>query len=283
MRLTTWILSCVLVVLTGCASLPHDSGLEVRQVKPIGRQEPWQNRTIRRDAFSPDGVAIMYIRFPEPLPSYWQQELVDTARVYEVIEGDRKIPRTLEREVFRAGLIAENGAIQIYDAMVDRDGKGLIVLIPLSEVPNLPGKHPLILSSDGKWAMTSLGKRVVFPSGFDPKALPKDFFEVNRSPLLQVVKLNPMTNEHARVALFDQLAAWGYPFHWRDLNGRFLAQSRADLDGVLTFTSLDGVTDRLISCTGVKVDPLFLKMLPWVGAFYAYQVGSALIKEDCLK
>lgn len=283
MRLTLWILSVLLMALGGCASFRQDSGLNVRTVEATGRQEPWQNRVLNRDAFSPEGVAMMYFRFPEPLPSYWQQELVDTARVYQVVEEDRKIPRPLVREVFRAVLIAGDRTIQLRDALVDRDGKGLIVLIPLIDVPKLPGKYPLILSSDGKWGMTSLGKRVEFPSGFDPKALPKDFFEVNRSPLLQVVKLNPTTNEHARQAVLDMLAAWEYPFHWRDQEGRYLAQSRADLDGVLVFTSLEGVFDRIISCTGVKVDFTIIKTLPWVALQYGYQVGRAFIKEDCLK
>ncbi len=285
MRFARVILALVVVWLTGCASsLPRDSGFEVRTVEATGRQEPLQNRVLDADVFVPEGVAYMYFKLPQPLPDYWKQEFVDAARSYEVVEGGRKVRRPLIREVFRVIVFLEHEETQLYQARVDREVKGFDVFFPLAvDTRRFAGKSILILSSDGKWGMTTLGKRVEFPKGFSPKELPADFFVTNRSPVMQVVRLDPINNEHARLALDSMLHGFTYVFRLRGHNGRYLGKSRQDVETVITFTSLDGVSDRLLSCTSLKLSPGMETVLPLVGALYAYQAVSALTKEDCLK
>ncbi len=285
MRFTRVLLTLVVVWLTGCAaSLPRDSGFEVRAVEAIGRQEPWQNRALDASAFAPEGVWYMYFKLPAPLPSYWQQEFVDAARSYEIVEGGRKVRQPLIREVFRVVVFLEPGKTELYQAHVDRGAKGFDVFFPLSvDARRFARKSILILSSDGKWGMTTLGKRVEFPKGFNPKELPADFFVTNRSPVMQVVRLDPINNEHARLALDGMLHSFTYTFGLREQNGRYLGKSRQDVEAVMAFTSLDGVSDRLISCTSLKLSPGMEAALPVIGALYAYQAVSALTKEDCLK
>lgn len=284
MSFTRVILALVLVWLAGCSSLPRDSGFEVRTVETIGRQEPWQNRVLDRDVFVPEGVAYMYFRLPTPIPDYWKQEFVDMARSYEVMEGGRKVRRPFIREVFRVVVFLEAGETELYQALVDREVKGFDVFFPLSvDTRRFAGKSILVLSSDGKWGMTTLGKRVEFPKGFNPKELPTDFFVTNRSPVMQVVRLDPKNNEHARLALDNMLQSFMYPFGLRGKNERYLGKSREDVEAIMAFTSLDGVSDRLISCTSLKLSPGMEAALPVVGALYAYQAVSALAKEDCLK
>ncbi|MFA9262502.1 MAG: hypothetical protein ACEQSB_04080 [Undibacterium sp.] len=59
-----------LAVLAGCSSLPRDSGYEPRTVEATGRQEPWQNMSINLSPFKPEGVAVVYVKLPQPLPQH---------------------------------------------------------------------------------------------------------------------------------------------------------------------------------------------------------------------
>ena len=282
MRRVLWILILATMWLGGCASLPRDSGFEVRQAESMGRQEPWQNRAINRAVFSPEGVAVIYIRLPQPIPSYWKQELVDPARVYETAEAGRKVRRTLVREVFRAIVMSQGREVQMYDAVVDREGRGFLVFAPLQMADALPGQATLILSSDGKWGMTSLGERVEFPKGFDPKELPQDYFVRHRSPITQVIRLEPKRDEYALRVLNDLVQSFPKPFWLRGKDERYWG--RPDVADVLgQFTSLEGVADKLLSCTSLKAGPATAAALPLVGVLYGIQVAQALGKDDCLK
>jgi hypothetical protein len=60
--------SLTLAFLAGCSSPPRESGYEVRMVRATERQEPWQNRAIHLAPFSPAGVAVVYVKLPQPLP-----------------------------------------------------------------------------------------------------------------------------------------------------------------------------------------------------------------------
>lgn len=280
MRLTTWILSLALMVLTGCASLPQDSGFEVQAVKPMGRQDPYQNRTINRAPFSPEGVALIYVRLPQPIPSYWKQELVDTARVYETSEAGRKVRRPLVREVFRA-VVVGNGATQTYDAVVDGDDRGirgLMVFAPLAEADQLLGQSLLILSSDGKWGMTTLGVRVEFERGFTPDQLGT----VPASRITQVIRLEPKRDEYARRVLETIARAFPKPFWLRGRDEAYLGKNDV-VDVLAEFTSVEGVADRLLSCTSLKLGPATAAALPLVAALYVLQAGRAFAVDDCLK
>jgi hypothetical protein len=278
------ILLAVLAValLAGCSSLPRESGFQVRTAEPTGRQEPWQNRAIHRDVFDPAGVALAYVRLPQPIPAKWKKEFVDPDRTYEVQDGRRKVPTPLIREVFRAVVIYGPGETQVYDAVVDRDVKGFMVLIPLADAQRIQGKPLYILSSDGKWGMTVLGKLVEFDKGFAPNRLPAGFFAEHPSTVTQVIRLNPIDNEHARQALEGVAAAFPVRFFLRDQGGAYVGT--ADIATVLAeFTSVEGVPDRLISCTSLKLGPGSASALPLIGAVYGIQAGIALAKEDCKK
>lgn len=282
MRFTTLLLSWwAIVLLAGCSSLPRNSGFEVRQAEPVGRQEPWQNRAIRRDVFAPEGVALMYVKMPQPIPTSWRQEFVDSARVYEVTEAGRKVRRSLVREVFRA-IVIGNGATQTYDAVVDREGRGFLVFAPLTVAETLHGQSLLILSSDGKWGMTSLGQRVEFPTSFDPKVLPADFFVQHRSPITQVVRLEPKQDEYAYRILNSLIRSFPQPFWLRGKNDAYLGKTDV-VDVLGAFTSLEGMADKVLSCTSLKIGPATFTALPIVATLYGAQVVQALSQDDCLK
>jgi|GEM_PF-3573910 len=278
MRFVSLALAVSLAFLAGCSSLPRDSGFEVRKVEAIGRQEPWQNRAISRDVFRPEGVALVYVRLPEPLPEKWKKEFVDPHRTYEVQEGRRKVPKPLVREVFRAVAIYGPGNAKIYDAIVDQGVKGFRVLVPVSDMRHIEGKSLYILSSDGKWGMTTLGSLLEFEKGFAPDRVPAE----PSSRVTQVVHLQPGANEHALRALLGIAHSFPQPFWLRGKDEAYLG--KPDIVTVLTeFTSVEGVPDRLISCTSLKLGPGTAAALPIVAALYGYQAVSALAKEDCLK
>ncbi len=271
-----------LAFLAGCSSLPRDSGYEVRTVQAEGRQEPWQNRSLSREVFTAEGVAAVYVKLPQPLPVKWSKEFVDPDRTYEVREGNRKIRRPLVREVFRAAALYGPGQTVIYDAVVDRRVQGFTVFIPLSDMERIRGRSLLILSSDGKWGMTTKGQLVEFEKGFAPDRLPTRFFAEHPSLVTQVIRLDPIENEHARQALDGVAAAFPVRFFLRDKGGAYVGTT--DIATVLAeFTSVEGVPDRLISCTSLKLGPGSASALPLVGAFYGIQAGIALAKEDCKK
>ena len=276
------LLGLALAFLAGCSSLPRDSGYEVRTVQAEGRQEPWQNRSLSREAFSPEGVAAVYVKLPQPVPTKWSKEFVDTDRTYEVVEGGRRLRKPLVREVFRAAVVYGPGQTVIYDAVVDRRVQGFTVFIPLADVQRIRGKSLIILSSDGKWGMTVLGKLVEFEKGFAPDRLPAGFFAEHPSTVTQVIRLNPIDNEHARQALDGVASAFPVRFFLRDQGGAYVGTT--DIATVLAeFTSVEGVPDRLISCTSLKLGPGSASALPLIGAVYGIQAGIALAKEDCKK
>ncbi len=274
--------SMALTFLAGCSSLPRESGYEVRTVQAEGRQEPWQNRAIRREVFSPGGVAVVYVRLPQPIPDRWKKEFVDPARTYEVRDGQRKVRKPLFREVFRAIAFMDAGETQTYDAVLDREVRGFSVFVPLTDAERIRGKSLLILSSDGKWGMTVLGVLVEFEKGLAPDRLPIGFFTTHPSTVTQVIRLDPIDNEHARLALDGVAAAFPVQFSLRDKNGSYVGKS--DIATVLAeFTSVDGVADRLISCTSLKLGLESASALPIVATLYSYQAVRAVVKEDCLK
>lgn len=272
----------VMLLLGGCSSLPRDSGFEVKNVTAVGRQEPWQNRAISREVFTPDGVAAVYIALPEPLPEYWRKELVDPARTYEVKDGSRKMRKPLIRQVFRAPVLYGPGQTVTYDAVVDRAVRGFTVFVPLADAKRVQGQSLLILSSGGKWGMTVHGERVEFEKGFDPDRLPVNFFSEHPSSVKQVIRLNPVENEHARLTLEGLATLFPVRFFLRGRDGAYVGTT--DITTVLAeFTSVDGVPDRLISCTSLKLGTGLAAALPVVGGMYAIQAGRALAKDDCLQ
>ncbi len=281
MRFVSLALMSVLTVLVGCSSLPQDSGYRVRTVEPIGRQEPWQNRAINRDAFSPEGLAVVYVGLPQPVPERWQKEFLDPARVYKVRSGSRDVPKPLIREVFRAVALVGPGEIRTYDAVIDQKQKvgGFSVLVPIAEADRVRGKPLYILSSGGKWGMTTRGAFVEFEQGFAPAQLTPEFIRDHPSLVAQVIRLNP-ANEHARITLDRLIHSFPQPFWLRGRDGSYLG--KPDVVTVLTeFTSVEGVPDRLISCTNLKVGPSSAAAAPLIAVLYGYQAALALGKEDC--
>jgi hypothetical protein len=270
------------LLLGGCSTLPRDSGFEVRTVVAEGRQEPWQNRSISREVFSPQGVAAVYVTLPQPVPTRWSREFVDPARTYEVRDGIRKVRRPLIRAVFRAAVFYGPGQTVIYDAVVDQLVQGFTVFIPLADAERVRGKPLLILSSDGKWGMTTTGTLVEFEKGFAPDRLSAGFFTDHPSAVTQVIRLNPIDNEHARQALEGVAATFPVRFFLRDRDGAYVGTS--DIATVLAeFTSVEDGADRLISCTSLKLGSGSAAALPVVAGLYAVQAGIALAKDDCLK
>ena len=279
---SVWLAGLTLVFLAGCSSLPRESGYEVKAVQVEGRQEPWQNRAISRDVFSPKGVAAVYVKLPQPTPDKWKKEFVDSARTYEVKDGPRKVRKPLVREVFRAVALYGPGETVIYDAVVDPAAQGLMVFVPLTDAERIRGKSLLILSSDSRWGMTVLGKLVEFEKGFAPDRLPTGFFQAHPSTVTQVIRLNPIENEHDRLTLNGVAAAFPVRFTLRDKNGAYVGKT--DVATVLAeFTSVEDVADRLISCTSLKLGPGSFAALPYVAAFYGLQAGVAIAKDDCMK
>lgn len=271
-----------LAVLAGCSSLPRDSGYEVRTVEATGRQEPWQNMSINFGPFKPEGVTVVYVKLPQPLPQHWKEEFVDNARTYEVRVGQRRLRKPVVREVFRAVVVGSSGKVQTYDAVVDEQLRGLSVYVPVDKVEVVRGQSLLILSSDGKWGMTIRGEKVEFKKGFAPDQLPAEFFRNHPSTVMQVIRLNPNTDEFARAMLDDLVRRFPKPFSVDGRPDEYLGKT--DVSIVFSeFTSLEGIPDQLISCTSLKLVPGSTALLPITSVLYGYQAVRALSMEDCKK
>ncbi len=280
MKLTVMLASLALACLAGCSSLPHHSGFKVRTVEATGRQEPWQNNAINLAPFSPQGVALVYVALPQPIPNFWRQEFSDSARVYEMNEGGRKVSRILTREVFRAVAVGD-GQAKTYDAVYDQSRGAFLVFAPLAEAEALPGRSLYILSSDGKWAMTVLGKQVMFDRGFAPDRLTPEFLATHRSVITQVIRLET-ANEHALGILDELVQSFPVPFAVRGRAEQY--RGKADVATILAqFTAVEHVADKLLSCTSFKLGSGTAALWPLVATLYGIQAGTALAKDDCLK
>ncbi|MFA9262503.1 MAG: hypothetical protein ACEQSB_04085 [Undibacterium sp.] len=202
--------------------------------------------------------------------------------MYEVRAGQRRLRKPVVREVFRAVVVGSSGKVQTYDAVIDEQVRGFSVYVPPAGMESVRGQPLLILSSDGRWGMTVRGEKVEFEKGFAPDRLPAEFFRNHPSTVMQVIRLNPNTDEFARSTLDDLVFRFPKPFAIDGRAGEY--RGKPDVATVFSeFTSLEGIPDRLISCTSLKLVPGSTALLPITGVLYGYQAVRALSMADCKK
>lgn len=274
------LLACVVLALTGCASLKQEAGFEVQPKTSVVaekvrvRQEPWHNVTLMGDIRQEKEIAIAVVNLPEPLPSLWQEELVDKGRTYAVKTSDGKQARKpLERVVFRAMAYTKDGQlVEMFDAVVTPAVNGLFILLPAERAEMLKAYQFVIVPSDATWLMTTQKEMVTLAEGQDLARLPVGFFAEHPSPLRQVIKTgatHPVFTDLAR-KFPNHFSVKGIPY-----------SGRPDADIVLAqFTSLDTTLDKVVSCGSFTVAPGMAVAGVAVSIVRNVWVVS---KRDCLK
>lgn len=286
MRVSALVISFLVTLLCGCSTLSRDSGYEVQTMAPVKRQEPWQNQALPADTVSHRGIAVVVVKWPNPLPNEWRSDFVDPARVYEVptntgngMNKKQTIARKpVVRFVFRAnvyrGTVYETTVpVVVADAPYD----SFHVLVPYEAGGILEGKHILILSSDGRWGMTAAGESVSL-KGLNLTHLPVDFFDqLQPSVVRNVLRLDALSEDGQRyIHKLDERFYRTY-----EVDGKTYLFMGDTLEVLARFSSLNGVSDRLVTCTSLKLGAHSLEPFAWV--MYGIQAGIVLAEDDCLR
>lgn len=269
----------IAVFLSGCASIGKKAGFEVTAKEPIGRQEPWHTMTLKGDISQVQALSVAYVALPDPVPTYWSEEFVDTHRVYEVsLSNDqngkqKKALKPLEKVVFRALRYTDGGEfIEMFDAVLNPSLSGFFVLLPSEG--NFVGSNLVIIPLDASWLMTVYGERVILPVS---KTLPAGFFQQHPSRITQVVRMDKK-DPHGQ-KFFSELEKLFDP-------GRFIINGvvysgRPDTKIVASrFTKVDNPIDRLVSCGTAPISPGMITVSLAIAAVHNVR---AMTKEDCMK
>lgn len=266
--------SIVIALLSGCASLETESGYQVQAKSASAiRQEPWHNVTIMGDIRSVETLAVAPFNLPEPFPIRWEEELLDEGRVYMAKQIDGKmVPKPLVRVVERALLYDEEGRLlELFDAVFFPDQMRFYVLLPSERAQALKGHQMVIVSSDGTWLMTGRKKIVKLPVGQDLQQLPSGFFREHPSELRQTFIL-----ERPDPILAD--LEWRFSERF-SVQGVAYSGQRDALTILSKWTSLNSVTDRVISCGTFTVAPGMMPVSVAISLARNVYVAS---RADCL-
>ena len=265
--------------LTGCASLEKSgsAGFQVQAEKDIihKRQEPWHNLTLVGDVRKAMTYQVVFVPLPNPLPLEWKQELVDKDRTYVVkmLDGTQ-IRKPLERVVFRAIVYQDEQYIEMFDALLNPSVTGFFVLLPPGG--EYEGMNLAIVSSDATWLMTTRSEIVLLPEKQGLEKLPQGFFSEHHSRVTRVVRMN--RGEQSGENFFADIEAL-FPRHISV--GGFSYSGRPDTKIVAgKFTRVDSVTDRVISCGALTVQPDMMTVGVIVSLARNIYVAG---KSDCFK
>lgn len=276
-RFTSVILSIVLALLTGCASIKQESGFEVQSKTAQllkARQEPWHSVAVMGDLRAVEEVAVAVVNLPEWLPTVWKEELVDKSRMYTVkLPDGRLLRKPLERVVLRAAAYTEAGHfVELFDAVITAKARALLILLPSNRAEELKRYQFAILPSDASWLMTTQKELVKLSENQDVNELPAEFFAEHPSPLRQtmVIKRDHPVFQDLLGTFRNHFTIRGVPY-----------SGRPDTDTILSqFTSLETASDKIISCGSLAISP---GMVTFGIALSVARNISVATQKDCLR
>ncbi|MGK2848910.1 MAG: hypothetical protein ACSLEX_02470 [Minisyncoccota bacterium] len=271
MRTSLLMLIVLCVFLSGCTTtMGTQSGFSVQPKESIARQEPWHTMVITGNVSILDGVDVAYVSLPDPLPSYWRDEVVDTKRTYiKTFEDGKKLRKPIEKLVFRALFYQNERLVGMADAIINPALTGFFILLPADMKP--AKQNMVIVSMDTSWMMTTMGEKITVPI---TKSLPSGFFQQHPSPLTQVVRME--RKDPSGKLFFDELESL---FNQRLRIGSMVYSGRPDTLLVLrNFTSAEHPVDRLVSCGTAPVTPGLVTITL---ALAAIQNVRTVTSHDC--
>ena len=249
------ILCLALVGLSACAST--QTGQLVRQkpqalgqltdIRPVG--EPFHDVSLAGDIGKVEEVGASFVELPNPLPLYWKNELVDPSRSLKEKRGDRLVAVPHLRRVFRVGIYRDEQLVAMHEAVVNPDGRRLLLLLPASAGRDYQGMNLLILSHDAYFGVTSDGKIVELGKRPNPGLLPPGFFASNPSPLPPVVVLR--RSDPAGLGIYTDLESV-FPIVFT-VNGVSYSGTKNALKILAEFTPADQWQDRVITCGSATI------------------------------
>ena len=278
-RIVLPLLIAASAALSGCANLGQSAGFEVQAQKDIvhKRQEPWHNLTIVGDISKVMAYRIAFIRFPQPLPKEWKEELVDRSRSYVIdLPEGKKARKPLERAVFRALAYRGEQFVEMFDALITQKATGLFVLMPSGG--EYEGINLVIVPSDATWLMTTQGEKVPLAEEQGLEKLPQGFFTEHPSPLRQMIRMDRA--DKSSKDFFADLDRFFPPDSRFSVHG-FKYSGRPDARIVLgEFTRVDQPLDRVVSCGSGAVSANAIPFFLVVSAARNVYVAG---KSDCFK
>jgi hypothetical protein len=261
------------------ASVREDGRLSLR------RMEPGLTLALRGDVRATDAVDLTVIPLPNPLPPEWAAEFApDRARAIPVTHSDGRIEAIpLQKVVFRALATDPEGGLSVYDAILNPDGTAFFVLLPPGRGAELSGGTLSIISSDGRYMLTSRGESVDLRRAHGVKLkkgrLPADFFADHPSPMPASFTAQRSTPE-GRQFLEDLGTLFPEPL---DVSGIRYSARPHTIEFLTRYTALNSFGDRAISCGNLQVSTADLFGLP-IGAISS-GIGTLIAgfsRGDCL-
>lgn len=305
MKATSWLLLLGVVLLSaGCATgdFTRQAGFEPRSKSiEIKREEPGHGLIIEAATLEDErGLDVVMGVVPNPLfHRRWLEELVDASRPYSFWlpkvgyrseegldcnqlkspEREKKCKaeqRVLKRLSFRAILYRGETAVDFYDAVINPKVSRSFTLLPFGKGRELgTDLHQLIVSSDGKFGLTTSGELVDLAQVETLGQLPTGFFERHPSPVVIQSKHRETDEGYGFIRLIDQMfpviVNRGTNRYWGQPDTKVVWQK---------YTDLTHPFDRILTCVSYRMGP---GMMVVGGVVAAVQTGRAIAVDDCLK
>ncbi len=268
-RITSVIGIIMLALLVGCASLKKDAGFEIETSKADGGgvEVPWQSIALRGDVSAVLDFTVAMIDLPQPLPEVWEDEIMDSGRLYK--QG--KSLMTLQRSVWRTALYGPDGKVrQVFDAVLNTDKTTLFILLPLAREEEFKRGNWLVWFSDGTKVMTT--RSAVVKIGDDVGVLSNRFFYDHPSPLPQHVIMRRFTPEGRK--FFESLER-RFPVRLKMPTGEMYSAETA-VEGVGALTKGDNAFDNLVTCGSAAAVPSVTGMIVSVALSLPHNLSVAV-------
>lgn len=305
MRATSWIIVLAVAVLSvGCATGELSRKLSLQPLPKsltMKRQEPGHNLIIDRKVVEDGvtGIDVVVGNLPRVMSTRWMEELADGARRYSFwlpkvgYRGDdrldcnddetsnrrercREEERVLQRTVFRAVLYRGETAVGHYDAVINKRAYQSATLMPFGEGQRLGANlNQLLISSDGRFGVTTNGMLVSLDDVEDLRQLPPGTFERYPSPVVIQSKSAETDEGHGFIGQVRKL----FPDPLNLKGKRYLGQEDAWVVW-RKFTSLSEWPDKVMTCVSYNMGP---GVMTWNGIMAAGQTVVALSSPDCLR
>lgn len=307
------ILSLAVVLLTaGCANVALKAGLTVlppNSLEIARHEEPGHSLVVDASLINEDakGIDVVVGSLPRPIPTRLMSELTDPARSFvfwmpkvgyrgaNLNCDDPKLPqrevkcqgevRVLQRVTSRAIIYRGETAVGIHRAVINPRATQTVTLMPFGQ-----GKvygtdiNQLVISSDGKFGITTRGLMVDLEAVGDLRQLPSGFFQRYPSPATVVSRDINSDEGHGFIAGLRQM--FPETLYFRDRPElRFRARPEA-WEVWRRYASMEFWPARVLSCASYRAtgNPLTTPLAPLKAGITLAQVVNAIwVQDDCLQ
>ncbi len=246
----------------------------------LERIEPGLTQAIRGDIKATEALDIAVIPLPNPLPPEWAEALApDQARQVPITDASGKPQALSLQPVKLRGLYVSPEQVgTVFDSIINQDGTSFFVLLPQGSRETLKEGSLFIITSDGRYALTSRGESIDLKNAgvkLSKGRLGTTFLGANPSPVPEITTID-RKDEFGKLFfselenLFpEEVVIRGIQYSARPYTTEFLA----------LYTPLNSFGDRYTSCGSLAVGsggPIGL------ATSVVFSLPKVLSSNDCL-